>query len=237
MRPKTHPFFASLHVFAPLNDVRAYIAWSWKTTLITWIFLRGWYPTSNTSAPPPGQTTCPHQQTENCILTLKWPRYFYSRWCPRGVPRTSGGTRNVLWGASRGQNAFLRGEKINKFAKNGWFWQFFCFWLGGKWGAEPQTGGREMPPCPPWCCHCLWPIENHFPTWSLQWNWHHISMPYKTYNSAKINRIKWNVVPFQNGGQISQFLFHVIWILAKIWKTTFPNEFLNEIWLKVGELK
>ena len=23
-----------------------------KTTLITWIFLRGWYPTSNTSAPP-----------------------------------------------------------------------------------------------------------------------------------------------------------------------------------------
>ena len=20
-------------------------------------------------------------------LTLKWPRYFYSRWCPRGVPR------------------------------------------------------------------------------------------------------------------------------------------------------
>ena len=19
-------------------------------------------------------------------LTLKWPRYFYSRWCPRGVP-------------------------------------------------------------------------------------------------------------------------------------------------------
>ena len=22
-------------------------------------------------------------------LTLKWPRYFYSRWCPRGVPRDS----------------------------------------------------------------------------------------------------------------------------------------------------
>ena len=37
---KNTPFFFSpiLHVFAPLNDVRAYIAWSWKTTLITWIF-------------------------------------------------------------------------------------------------------------------------------------------------------------------------------------------------------
>ena len=45
-----HTLFSS---FAPLNDVRAYIAWSWKTTLITWIFLRGWYPTSNTSGPPP----------------------------------------------------------------------------------------------------------------------------------------------------------------------------------------
>ena len=42
--PKIHPFFPILHVFAPLNDVRAYIAWSWKTTLITWIFGRAWYP-------------------------------------------------------------------------------------------------------------------------------------------------------------------------------------------------
>ena len=53
--PKTYPFFLILHVFAPLNDIRAYIAWSWKTTLVTWIFfLRGWYPTSDTSGPPPG---------------------------------------------------------------------------------------------------------------------------------------------------------------------------------------
>ena len=31
----------------PLNDVRAYIVWSWKTTLILWfffLFLRGWCP-------------------------------------------------------------------------------------------------------------------------------------------------------------------------------------------------
>ena len=33
-----HTLFLILHVFAPLNDVRAYIAWSWKTTLITWFF-------------------------------------------------------------------------------------------------------------------------------------------------------------------------------------------------------
>ena len=32
-----------------------------------------------------------------------------------------------------------------------------------------------------------------------------------------------------------RFLFRVISILAKIWKTTFPKEFFNEIWLKVGE--
>ena len=49
---KNIPFFPILHVFAPLNDVRAYIALSWKTTLITWFFLRGWYPTSDTSGPP-----------------------------------------------------------------------------------------------------------------------------------------------------------------------------------------
>ena len=36
--PKTHPFFPILHIFAPLNDVRMYIVWSLKTTLITWIF-------------------------------------------------------------------------------------------------------------------------------------------------------------------------------------------------------
>ena len=33
----------------------------------------------------------------------------------------------------------------------------------------------------------------------------------------------------------NRFLFRIISILAKIWKTTFPKEFFNEIWLKVGE--
>ena len=52
--PKTHaPFFPILHVFAPLNDVRAYIAWSWKTTLIMWIFGRAWYPPWHSRPPPP----------------------------------------------------------------------------------------------------------------------------------------------------------------------------------------
>ena len=51
--PKTHFFFPILHVFAPLNDVRAYIAWSWKTTLITWIFGRAWYPLDIRVPPPP----------------------------------------------------------------------------------------------------------------------------------------------------------------------------------------
>ena len=50
---KNTPFFPILHVFAPLNDVRAYSAWSWKTTLITWIFGQAWYPPWHSSAPPP----------------------------------------------------------------------------------------------------------------------------------------------------------------------------------------
>ena len=49
---KNTPFFPILHVFAPLNDVSAYSAWSWKTTLITWIFGRAWYPPWHSSGPP-----------------------------------------------------------------------------------------------------------------------------------------------------------------------------------------
>ena len=33
----------------------------------------------------------------------------------------------------------------------------------------------------------------------------------------------------------NRFSFCIISILAKIWKTTFPKEFFNEIWLKVGK--
>ena len=53
MTKNTSFFSPILHVFAPLKDVRAYSAWFWKTTLITWIFGRAWYPTWYSSAPPP----------------------------------------------------------------------------------------------------------------------------------------------------------------------------------------
>ena len=56
---KNTPFFPILHVFAPLNDVHAYIAWSWKTTLIMWIFGRAWYPL-DIQVPPPGKVTIPN---------------------------------------------------------------------------------------------------------------------------------------------------------------------------------
>ena len=46
------PFFRILHVFFTLNDVHAFLAWSWKTTLITWIFGWAWYPPWHSSAPP-----------------------------------------------------------------------------------------------------------------------------------------------------------------------------------------
>ena len=44
-----------------------------------------------------------------------------------------------------------------------------------------------------------------------------------------------NVRPFQNGGQITDFCFASFRFWPKFGKTTFPKEFFNEIWLKVGE--
>ena len=47
-----------------------------------------------------------------------------------------------------------------------------------------------------------------------------------------------NVVPFQNGGQITDFYFASFRFWPKFEKkkkNTFPKEFFNEIWLKVGE--
>ena len=38
---KNIPFFPISHVFAPLNYVRPYTTWSWKTTLIMWFFFTG----------------------------------------------------------------------------------------------------------------------------------------------------------------------------------------------------
>ena len=50
---KNTPFFQILHVFASLKDVRAYIAWSWKTTLITWIFFTRMISNFKYKCPPP----------------------------------------------------------------------------------------------------------------------------------------------------------------------------------------
>ena len=48
--------------------------------------------------------------------------------------------------------------------------------------------------------------------------------------------MKQKIVSFLNVGQITNLLFRVILILAKIWKKKKHfSQFFNEIWLKVGE--
>ena len=54
----------------------------------------------------------------------------------------------------------------------------------------------------------------------------------KNHNSAKKF---WKCCTVSKWRPNNRFLFHDISILAKIWKTTFPKEFFNEILLKVGE--
>ena len=54
----------------------------------------------------------------------------------------------------------------------------------------------------------------------------------KNHNSAK--KIV-NAVPFQNGGQITDFYFVSFRFWPNFEKNTFPKEFFSEIWLKEGE--
>ena len=54
----------------------------------------------------------------------------------------------------------------------------------------------------------------------------------KNYNSEKKNE---NVVPFQNGGQITDFCFASFQFWPKFEKPLSQRNFFNEIWLKVGE--
>ena len=70
------PFFPILHVFAPLNAVRAHSAWSWKITLITWIFGRAWYPPWHSSGPPRGQMVA----SLPSICMTKWLRKWRLVW-------------------------------------------------------------------------------------------------------------------------------------------------------------
>ena len=61
---KNKPFFQILHVFAPLNDVHTYSAWSWKTTLN---YLNFWM-----SLIPPLTFECPPRKIyHNLLQTLK----------------------------------------------------------------------------------------------------------------------------------------------------------------------
>ena len=52
---------------------------------------------------------------------------------------------NFSWGAARGQNAYLRGQKSKKLPKIADFSHFF-FLTGGKWGRASDWG--KCPPCP-----------------------------------------------------------------------------------------
>ena len=65
-------------------------------------------------------------------------------------------------------------------------------------------------------------------------------MDYKKSQFCKKKKKLKNVVPFQNGGQITDFYFASFPFWPKFEKKTFlafPKEFFNEIWLKVGEHK
>ena len=63
---------------------------------------------------------------------------------------------------------------------------------------------------------------------------HHICMDYK---KSQVSKKILKMLYLSKWRPNNRFLFRVISILAKIWKSTFPKEFFNEIWLKVGEYK
>ena len=63
-------------------------------------------------------------------------------------------------------------------------------------------------------------------------------MDYKKSQFCKKKKKNENAVPFQNGGQITDFYFASFRFWPKFEKkkkNTFPKEFFNEIWLKVGK--
>ena len=68
------------------------------------------------------------------------------------------------------------------------------------------------------------------------WNLHYVCMDYKKSQFCKKKKKKkWKCCTVSKWQPNNRFFFCVISILAKIWKTTFRKEFVNEIWLKVGE--
>ena len=55
------------------------------------------------------------------------------------------------------------------------------------------------------------------------------------YKKSQFYQKKWKFCTVLKWRPNNRFLFRFISISAKIWKSTFPKEFFNEIWLKVGE--
>ena len=97
--PKTHPFFPQFCTFfAPLKlkDVRAYIAWSWKTTLITWFFYNG--------------------DDIQLQIQVHPPPNFDRKWGLKkpGVKERPGtkdrGWKNWFWGKDRGLKKWILGQ-------------------------------------------------------------------------------------------------------------------------------
>ena len=54
-------------------------------------------------------------------------------------------------------------------------------------------------------------------------------------NHNHISGKKKNICTVSKSRLNNRFSFRVILISAKIWKTTFPKKFFNEIWLKLGD--
>ena len=59
----------------------------------------------------------------------------------------------------------------------------------------------------------------------------------KSQFCKKKKKQKWKCCTVLKWRPNNRFLFRIISILAKIWKTFYPKEFFNEIWLKKGEHK
>ena len=76
------------------------------------------------------------------------------------------------------------------------------------------------------------PKKTTFPAEFLKLSLLHI---YNTLITTLFQKKKWNICTVSKWWPNNQISFRVISILAKIWKTTFPKEFFNEIWLKLGD--
>ena len=78
--------------------------------------------------------------------------------------QTSGSTRNFLWRASRGQNAFLKGQKSKNLPKMADFDHFFS---DGR--SEPPTGLANVPHAPLMSPNVLFDFNWNLKFTSLKW--------------------------------------------------------------------